>query len=147
MDQQHDTVNLTVWSSAGAEAEYLEQNYHVGTGVVVRDAMVKLRTGSIEESYDPMVTSLLKLKFSMGRSSLEIISGWEEVTELHKKMTTTPPRLLPDTQGIALDEIRGPERNGKFVSLYVAVLVVELVQLTNTFVAGILVPGKSPSPI
>ena len=131
MDHQHDTVNLTVWSSAGAEAEYLEQNYHVGTVVVVRDAMVKLRTGSVEESYDPVVTSPLKLKFSMGRSSLEIISGREEVAELHQTMLTAPPRLLPDTKGIALDDIRGPQKNGKFVSLYVAVLVVKPVQLTN----------------
>lgn len=115
-DEKLETINLTVWSNTELQATHVDQLCRVGFVLDVAQPSVLPKTNCREESYDPVTSSRLKLKFNQ-RSRLQLVTR-TEAEQLHQSLAT-PYYLGLET--LSLEAIRAPEMRGQYCSLLVSI--------------------------
>ena len=118
MDEDQDTVLLTICSNSKAEADTLDQLCKVGSVPDLIQPSVVRPTGRPGEVSDPITTCKFGLKFVGGRSQVRLITG-PGANFLEQLVTI--PLLAAGVDYIALQEVRERNRRGQYCTVLAAV--------------------------
>ena len=115
-DERLETITLTIWSDTEDQALHLDQLGRVGSVLEVAQPTVLAKTASRGESYDPVTSSKLKLKFNH-QSRLRLVPR-TEAEELYQSLAS--PNFL-GMETMSLKDTMTLEMRGRYCSLLVTI--------------------------